>query len=459
MRAVAVFAVILFLATGAGAVSAPPVAAVSPAAIAIALGQIEDGALWPGFAPKKTPLAIWDGKDTHLFRHPSPPKGCKRENKKDALSTAHCKGRLDGVVANSSAEVGGVSTATLVLDLGASHSAAEWAAIAAHEAFHVFQRERHPTWIGNEAELFVYPFEDQDLLSLRRLETAMLARSLTAVGEERKAWAATFLETRAKRYLRLSEGAVGYERGTELNEGLARYVQGKASGEKAKVEADDYPADAVRLRAYDTGWVMASLLDEIAPDWQARLEAGESKSLDQLLADALVALQVVANEPRTSERVAANYGALRDIELYQGQLARLREDFDHRLGFEIVIDASGQALDPRGFDPLNVVRLSPKEVLHRRFVKLGNDRGEIEVQNLEALTLAAGDHPLFAGIAALTIRGLKPEPKIREKDGGVAIEAPGVSGFFRGARFERSGSRTVVTLAAKTATAASAASE
>ncbi len=441
-------ATLLLVSPLAQAVATPSSHPASPSAIAASLASIEDGSLWPGFSPKNTPLAIWDGQETHLFRHPSPPKGCKPENKKDKSSPQRCKGRLAGVVANSSAEIGGVTTATLVLDLAPDHSAADWAAIAAHEAFHVFQRERHPTWVGNEAELFTYPFDHHDLLSLRRLETAMLARALSAVGDERRAWAATFVAVRDQRYASLPQGAIGYERGTELNEGLARYVEGKARGEKAKVVADDYPAEAVRLRAYDTGWAIAALLDEVAPDWQKGLEAGDSRPLDRLLADALAKLGVVAQEPRTSERVAASYGALRDAELYQGSLARFREDFEQRPGFELTLDAAALALDARGFDPLNVVRLSDREVLHRRFVKLGNGHGEIEIHGSESLSTAAGAHPLFAGVSRLSVRGLAAEPKIREKDGGLTIEAPGIQGTFRGAHFERVGSKTVVTLAA-----------
>ncbi|MEZ0472304.1 hypothetical protein [Luteimonas salinilitoris] len=31
--------------------------------------------LWPGFDPLAVPLAVYDGKRTFLFRHPSPPEG------------------------------------------------------------------------------------------------------------------------------------------------------------------------------------------------------------------------------------------------------------------------------------------------------------------------------------------------------------------------------------------------
>ena len=56
--------------------------------------------------------------------------------------------------ANTSTGLGGVTTATLLLDPQRGRDARQWASVLAHETFHVFQRERHPSWSGNEAELF-----------------------------------------------------------------------------------------------------------------------------------------------------------------------------------------------------------------------------------------------------------------------------------------------------------------
>lgn len=56
-------------------------------------------ALWPGFDPRRTPLAIYDGRVTWLVRHPSPP----------GVDARHLAG------------------------------------VMIHEAFHVFQRARHVT--------------------------------------------------------------------------------------------------------------------------------------------------------------------------------------------------------------------------------------------------------------------------------------------------------------------------
>jgi hypothetical protein len=98
--------------------------------------------LWPGYEPLVIPLAIYDGERTVLFRHPSTPAGSTplAEAKPDVFAYP---GRHPAVVSNSSAEIGGTMTATLLAD-GAPKSATELAAVALHEAFHVYQRQHHP---------------------------------------------------------------------------------------------------------------------------------------------------------------------------------------------------------------------------------------------------------------------------------------------------------------------------
>lgn len=73
------------------------------------------GPLWPGFDPLRIPLAIYTGERTFLFRHPSPPEGF--ESVPDASPVAFVfAGRHPRVTANTSAEIGGVVTATLLAD-------------------------------------------------------------------------------------------------------------------------------------------------------------------------------------------------------------------------------------------------------------------------------------------------------------------------------------------------------
>ena len=66
--------------------------------------------LWPGFRPVETPYALFDGKRTYLFGHPSPPPGFTRGEG----SVRVMEGRHPEVTSNSSAKIGGVVTATAV---------------------------------------------------------------------------------------------------------------------------------------------------------------------------------------------------------------------------------------------------------------------------------------------------------------------------------------------------------
>jgi hypothetical protein len=138
MRQPLLLIAVLYLASPASAQHGAP-------AVEIELAEIASGRdLWPGFDVLEIPLAIFDGERTWLFRHPAPPEGF------EAFPGAHVHdGRYPAVTANSSAEIGGVLTATVLLDKDAP--VRRQAALAVHEAFHVFQRTHHPEWYRFQA--------------------------------------------------------------------------------------------------------------------------------------------------------------------------------------------------------------------------------------------------------------------------------------------------------------------
>jgi hypothetical protein len=416
-----------------------------PFAIADTIGSIPAGRLWPGFDPAGAPLAIFDGERTLLFRHPSPPPEFRPvTGRPDARAV---DGRHTLVRANTAVAIGGVSTATLSLEPSETRSARELASLAVHEAFHVFQASRHPAWGGNEADLFTYPSDDPILLQLSRMETESLRRALAARDRRGAAcWAASALQLRRRRFTALGETGALYERGTELKEGLGRLVESRARGtstlEPVLPEKDFAPGD-VRSRSYAVGHAFGVLLDRFAAGWEAGLESGGEKTLDGLLAQALSTERVV-RPCRFSgrETAAALDRAKRSVELTRLTRAAIRDDFFARPGWRIVVAAASEPLSPQGFDPLNVERLGPGEVLHTRWVKLQNASGSLEVLDARALTEAAGKHPLFEGVRRVTVAGIRDEPEVRESAGIVSVRAGGVNGEFRGARVER-GDRTV----------------
>lgn len=87
-------------------------------------------------------------------------------------------GRFEAITANTNAQIGNVPTGTMILDPSPDRGVDAWAAIAIHEAFHVYQGMHHTGWTGNEADLCTYPVESEPLLVLRRLDTRALAKAL-----------------------------------------------------------------------------------------------------------------------------------------------------------------------------------------------------------------------------------------------------------------------------------------
>lgn len=417
-----------------------------------AVRELASRPLWPGFDPAKVPLAVFDGEKTYLFRHPHPPPEFRLVLNRP--QTAVVAGQHALVRANTSIALGDVRTATLLLDGPEKSPVRESAAVAVHEAFHVFQAERHPKWGGNEVDLFTYPIDDPVLLQLSRLETGALSRALAATGEKSSAcWAAAALDLRRKRFATLGEAGSLYERGTELKEGLARLVERRARGASSAEPVfpeNEFAASDVRSRSYAVGHAFGILLDRFAAGWESDLESGGEKTLDGLLAQALAA-RGAGRSCRFSgrETALALEGARRSVELTRLTRAAIRDDFFGRAGWKLVVVSDAEPLSPQGFDPLNVERLGPGEILHARWLKLGNAAGSLEVLNARAVTESAGKHPLFEGVRRVTVTGLKEEPEVRASATGVAFSGAGVAGEFRAARWERKG-RTITVQVSKT---------
>lgn len=417
--------------------------------------------LWPGYQPLAIPLAIYTGQQTLLFRHPAPPEGFAPIARLNP--PAHVfQGRFPAVTANTSEDIGGTMTATLMADdAHAERSATQMAAVALHEAFHVDQRARHASWQGNEGSLLLYPAEDAELLRLRRLESEALRRALdTAEPEPARCWAVRALLHRNERFSRMAAEFPTYERATELNEGLASYIQEIAAGRTTvAIPPQEYAPAEVRWRTYTVGPALAFLLDRFRPGWQQELDANDDRNLDQLLAlslggaDLLQSPQAAADCPfdattqaRIDSTARADAGAvlLRRAERFQW--------FQQLPGWRVVIEAAqGQPLWPQGFDPLNVERVEGG-LLHTRFCSLGNDAAKLEAiddagADLVSLTEGVGPHPLFQGARRVVIAGLS-KPQIAAADGRTTLKAPGLTAEFTHATLREEGDQVLIQLEA-----------
>lgn len=430
------------------------------AAVDTAVERIASGTpLWPGFEPLAIPLAVYDGDTTWLFRHPSPPSGFAPAEGIRSQARA-MPGRHPEITANSSATIGGVVTATVIADgTAAGRTPDELAALTLHEEFHVFQRTHHPSWAGNEADLFLYPVERADLLAWRRLESRALERAFAAATKDETAcWAGRAMSWRAKRFGAMEAPFVAYERATELNEGLASYVQKRAAGKTTVTISDkEFGAAEVRQRCYVTGPAIGFLLDRLSPEWKTALEADDRLFLDDLLRSAAAGGAAASAPTGACEETPADIGeaeatARDDV----AALLKVRQDhrhaFDALPGWRLVVTAAqGQPLGSNGFDPLNVEKVEGG-VLHTRYLELRSAAGSLRMlregqETIDALTEAAGAHPLFSGVSRVTVAGLA-KPEITRTGKAVTVRAPGVEAQFSGATVTTRGTTVSITLGA-----------
>ncbi len=409
--------------------------------------RIAAAPLWPGFEPGKTPVAIYDGRATWLFGHPQPPQ-------EFAAPGIGAQGRVSpgqhaAVRANSSAEIGGVTVATVLLAIDERRSADEMASVAVHEAFHVYHNREHPGWTADEGALMTYPTGDPILLMMRRCESEALRRALLAGGPEASGWIAEAMSWRSKRFDRLGEAERAVERGLERREGLAQYVERKSLGRLAdtSLPQDEFPPEALRKRCYDVGQALAVLLDRLQPGWQEGFNTLPTPVLDLMLQETVSRAGTAPRSLPPEVVLEITRRADRDAAAHVTALTLKRDEFLAQPGWtlRVVVDPGAEPLWPQAFDPMNLSVLGDGALLHTRWLRLGNRSGSLEVLNRSALTLPAGDHPLFNGVGEVVISGLPERPLIiGEKE--ATFDAEGISLRFNRTMIERDGSRLTVGL-------------
>lgn len=395
--------------------------------------------LWTGFSPATTPLAIYNGQRTWLIRHPAPPAGFVPSPEIPGASVL--PGQYSEVRANTHSDIGGIQTATLlwpdkVVD------PTRLAATMIHEAFHVYQARAHPGWFGNEATLFTYPVTDSAAQRLQRLETEAFRRALLPKAPL-ACWASRAVSLREARLRLVGADAMAYERGNDLNEGLATWIEWRARNAPldSLIPQAGFAPDGVRLRAYAVGPAQAFLLDRLRPGWPAELNADSTLTLDLLLARATAPISCRADfTRRESDSVAAL--ARRETSEVLGRRDGLRREFLARTGWQLLIELpTDSPLWPERFDPWNVTPLPDGEVLHQRHVRLSGAHGRIDVLDRWALTSPAGAHPLFNGIRRILLTGLKEPPALLSRGDTVVVSGPGLDARLTGLAVDTTGTR------------------
>jgi len=404
--------------------------------------------LWPGFDPSGIPVLIYDGTNSYLYGHPMPPEDFHQDSLHPNLCVRTGRHRL--AVANTTDQLEGRAVAVICFNLADRQTVNEWAGVVLHESFHVFQAKSHRHWFANEMDFFTYPVTDSEAVALRRMETAALKRAVTAADENsRLAWAATALDIRDQRFARIGSSASDFERCMELTEGLAYYIEWQAcrEGFPETLPDSEYAVDQIRLRTYSTGRSIAMILDKCLPQWKMRLESDTTLYLDSLLRECIRNGAVPPAQWTTEFAAAARTKAADDCRAYFVAIKNKYESYIAKPGWTLIINARGdKRLWPQGFDPMNMQNLGEGNLLHRRFLKLGNQDALIEVMDFEALSRGAGSHPIGEGVKELIVTGIQQEPMLTKENGEMKVICPSIIGTFKSATIDKKGQTLTVTL-------------
>jgi hypothetical protein len=392
---------------------------------------VDEHALWPGFNPAEIPTAVFDGVNTYLFKHPSPPdKFIPLEEKKEACVF---KGQHAQVRGNSRVQLNGVWTATSVLRThsrltGEKYSLQNMAGIIVHEQFHVFQKLKHPEWRPNDGYLFNYPLDTQEMLALRNMEIEAFRRAAAAPTEkETSGWAREALNWRDRRHKLLDDALGRYEGELQRFEGLAEYIECLA-GEKdmLRVPVDPgFSPAAIRHMGYILGRWMASILDKLEPHWKEIMESGRTDYLHEIL-EANVSSSDVTYAFSDRQQESFFQRAKGDVENRKIVVQDLRKEFDSLSGYRIEIVAKGSPLRLQMFFADRTEALSQKELLHLFLLMLRNENGSVSVRGLKSVTENDGS----TRVVKLTVSGIDDKPVIENRGDKISVTSGGFQAEF-----------------------------
>ncbi len=423
------------------------------------LGPTLGPALWPGFRPDTIPTLAWlRQRGFVLFGwHQGVPAGFAPLRLGSV--TAAWRGVDARGVANTGTELDGRMVAQVAWS---GDPVSDMAALMAHEAFHVYERSRAELGASrqeNTALMTEYPIFDTANERDVALEGRLLAAALRATSAAaRNRTAQQFLAVRESRQRRLDPELVGFEEGSELNEGRAEYVQvrtreaaggaGALADIVARLDTLTVPDRSVRLRAYALGAGESLLLDRLAPAWKDSLAAWGG-TLQDALAHAVgyrageAALRRQAESAQHADRLAEDAG--RRVAGLRARRLALRDSLLARPGVLLVLSADSIGRFGRcGFDPQNLLSAGDGVYLHTRFLAPcgGGFSGQLTAPTVEderAGTLRTVIGP--ADSVRVTVAGARAALEEGRPVTGadVRVEAPGASLAARRARLERHG--------------------
>jgi hypothetical protein len=410
--------------------------------------------VWPGYRPDTIPfLYVIPGRGTLLLNWPDTlPSGFAPV---PDVPRAGWRAVSDRSAASTGVRLSGRATAQVVVQ---SLAPEDVVGVSAHEAFHVFERAsvREGRKFGRGENAFYvsqYPAFD----TANEADFALEGRILKAAVETRSApqarrLAQQFLAVRGARQRRLGAQLAEFESMAELNEGLAQYVQTRASAPALVSELAllDHITDngnlSLRRRFYATGTALARLLDRlVGPAWKTGL-VNDDLTLQDALARAAGGAgdEVVARREAERRFDRARLLALADsaVGALRARRQRQTDSLMARPGLKVeIVGRVGSC----GFDPQNMLQAGGGVVLHTRWLhicdgaRLDGEFNTPVVESGDTLTAVIG--------AATEVRVSVRGAPLALGDGGrvagaeeVRIESPGLTLRVARADLERAGS-------------------
>ena len=398
------------------------------------INRIEKNSLWPGFYPAEIPTAVFDGLNTYLFKHPSPPQGFMPFKGKKDMHVF--EGQYSQVRGNSRVQINGIWTATSVLRThsrltGEQYSLQNMAGIIVHEQFHVFQRLDHPEWRPNDGYLFNYPLDTPEMLALRMMEVEAFRKAAAAQDAgEVSGWTREALKWRNRRHGLLDDALAQYEGELQRFEGLAEYIECLSGDKDLSQQSVDpgFAPGAIRHLGYVLGRWMASILDKLKPGWKDIMESGKMEYLHEILETT-----PSSSDPNykfsDDERESFFRKAREAIAKRKGIVQRLREEFESQSGFRIEIVSESTLLRLRMFFADRTEALSQKELLHTSLLMLQNEKGSVSISDLQSVTENDGS----SQVVRLTVTGIEDKPIIERTEDKIKVTSKGFVGEFTSA--------------------------
>ena len=401
------------------ATGAPPPAELEPALLERVeqlrqVGRRAAEAVWPGWDPTATPLAIYKENELGLLvGHPSPPSHFRRLPAPMISAPVFIADTPAGMVlVNTTRPFAGALTTFLSYQDLMGKPLIEALATALHELFHAHQQR---IGSGRFADIQVvlwgqYPEFSARNRALLALEARSLHKAATATdAREARRSVAGFLGIRAERRKKLTPKLARYESGEEFSEGLARYVElrllqllprlvGDVTGGAGQASESPLPAVPAgvagkeatpvagqvaekwlepllrihrlgrdRERFYPLGMAQALLLARFRPGWKKEFETG------QQLLDQLLAVAVPTAGSAETERLIKRLRFRRELKEQEQAVAMRREQGTERLavllaetGERVVVEigAAKEQVALRGFNSNGTVVVGPGQVVH-----------------------------------------------------------------------------------------------